>query len=146
MTDMTPVSPETMALELLPCPFCSSPRVRVYSSDWCYAECHECFARAARFGTKKKAIEAWNRRAGYSTALAAEREDWRPIETAPKDGTVILGWWPQAYQGKGGIFEYIWHKDGWYTVPCSWQHMTPTHWSPLPAPPAIRTGRSEGTP
>jgi hypothetical protein len=81
---MTDVSPETMARELLPCPFCSSPRVRVYSSDWCYAECHECFARAARFGTKKKAIEAWNRRAGYSAALAA------PLTEGELDGVVKI--------------------------------------------------------
>lgn len=71
---------------------------------------------------------------------------WRGIETAPTDGTAIL-----AYEGAGldGGDELHWidvvqfcqpdrGRDGWYSVggdrgPPS---CDPTHWMPLPAPPA----------
>jgi hypothetical protein len=128
---MTPVSPETMARELLPCPFCSSPRVRVYSSDWCYAECRECFARAARFGTKKKAIEAWNRRAGYSAALAAPLTEDVVDELAKAD-------YAETYFPAGVIWDNEpderkeWHRKRARAV--------------VDRLVQLRTGRSEGTP
>lgn len=92
-------------------------------------------------------------------------EGWRPIETAPKDGTDILLFCPQGDGGRqveyrvteghwhfdpGGVWE---HRDldgrwigqdesdgfeGWL----SWdggfseETMMPTHWMPLPSPPA----------
>jgi hypothetical protein len=76
-------------------------------------------------------------------ALAAEREAWRPIETAPKDGTraLLLDLWgnPEIGRWIGAPHDH-WSVDGFRSVPA------PTHWQPLPTPPAIRTGRSEGTP
>ena len=63
--------------------------------------------------------------------------EWRPIETAPRDGTkvllceadqpteIVLGWWLQnAWRdygdiGCGGFDDY-----------------NPTHWMPLPEPPS----------
>lgn len=90
--------------------------------------------------------------------------EWQPIDTAPKDGTVIiLGAVAQEYQGQpvdpratvghwttdeecrelvgdcGGECrcpEYIYHDPSWI----SWDggftaENPPTHWQPLPSPP-----------
>lgn len=80
-------------------------------------------------------------------ALEAER-GWRTIESAPKDGTKMLlnhgglvcrGWWEaQKYHKKPrpywdsdrGFMGVQWHRD----------HQ-PTHWMPLPTPPAATLNR-----
>lgn len=69
--------------------------------------------------------------------------DWRPIETAPTDGTLVIIW--------GEDFEHpllAAHSDGehhlhgrfyWVTGnPAHWcdlYAMEPSHWMPLPDPP-----------
>jgi hypothetical protein len=50
---------------------------------------------------------------------------WRPIETAPKDGTIFL-----ATEGSAMVTTY-WHPNQWKAV--DWAN--PTHWMPLPPPP-----------
>jgi hypothetical protein len=82
-------------------------------------------------------------------ALAAEREAWRPIETAPKDGTAVLLF--RQLDGSDGYWLVGWWQEadaGWFwgSHKLLREAMAPTHWMPLPTPPAIRTGRSEGTP
>jgi len=76
-------------------------------------------------------------------------EPWRPIETAPKDGTAILLWGLSAgeisgpckiasvdvgvYCGPGGDYDgFDWYSSlgDAYAV---W--LKPTHWQPLPPPP-----------
>lgn len=69
--------------------------------------------------------------------------EWQPIETAPKDGTpIIVGvagldrssgeahWW-QGEDGRGGwqTWDGANHRRTVYAT-------TPTHWMPMPAPPA----------
>lgn len=75
--------------------------------------------------------------------------EWKPIETAPKDGTPLLlfGIYPGDQQ------PLWWVTGGWQNGRFRGDYATPppTHWLPLPAPPkpssctssdAIQTGRS----
>jgi hypothetical protein len=70
--------------------------------------------------------------------------EWQPIETAPKDGTLLLGWWPRGMRGKGLPFILMWAKqlDGteddhmcWMDFQRAWP-CEPSHWMPLPKPPS----------
>ena len=59
--------------------------------------------------------------------------EWQPIETAPKDGRLILAWEEPEITYR----LTFWGNSEWryypFGVECS-----PTHWMPLPDPP---TGR-----
>jgi hypothetical protein len=57
---------------------------------------------------------------------------WRPIETAPKDGTVLLGY------DNGFGREIVWWSvpmNEWYSDGEPLEFWTPTHWMPLPDAP-----------
>lgn len=72
---------------------------------------------------------------------------WQPIETAPKDGTVILlmgpsgyanipyrahvGYWQNYVMRPGGDWRN--HSDDWFMD----DGADATHWMPLPPPPAV---------
>lgn len=68
--------------------------------------------------------------------LDQTKNGWKPIETAPKDGTAVLicinqgtafdAWWDQADQAwvDGRLNRY----EEQYTY-------SPTHWMPMPEPP-----------
>lgn len=94
--------------------------------------------------------------------IAALRQPWQPIETAPKDGTHVIltngaavseGWWEhqEPYirperDAYGGIQDQA-ESDGyddWLDVLGGMQPI-PTHWMRLPAPPAALSGESNGT-
>lgn len=76
--------------------------------------------------------------------------DWQPIETAPRDGTVILlfiedhvidGSWDRFVRQDGSIYE----PTSWDVARlsshgcgcCSSENDQPTHWMPLPPPPTV---------
>ena len=71
--------------------------------------------------------------------------DWRPIETAPRDGTPILAYSAKAItEGKlsrtGGMDITWWRTEKDKRGYVGWgefndQFWPPTHWAPLPAPP-----------
>ena len=85
-------------------------------------------------GNGAPAADAYVPKAERAEALA-ERDvrTWRPIETAPRDGTrVLVGWADGApleiahWQEGSGAFSL---SDAWEFSP------QPTHWMPLPEPP-----------
>ncbi len=66
---------------------------------------------------------------------AETREEWRPIDTAPKDGTPVLLYFPSRYQGKGGISWGCWINNEWLDS-VAIRDNSATHWMPLPPPPS----------
>lgn len=89
---------------------------------------------------------------------AAEKSQWRPIETAPKDDTRVLAYFPRHPFDEdenmneavdlGGVMAVTWRNGGgwiepdymdaigaWFGDDCCYAP-APTHWMPLPAPPA----------
>ena len=76
--------------------------------------------------------------------------EWQPIETAPKDGTVVQGWVEVEHDLDG--FSSYWvpeiifhdnewqykHSQGWFgfnNYLMNWRTKRLTHWMPLPPPP-----------
>lgn len=64
--------------------------------------------------------------------------EWRPIETAPKDGEAVLVAMSQS-DGEQQVSLCSFEREWWFPgmsgtlAEFGW---TPTHWMPLPAPPA----------
>ena len=61
--------------------------------------------------------------------------DWQPIETAPKDGTHVLGYGPMD-DGTYWMEDLYWYEsmEAW-PITFMHGHGEPTHWMPLPEPP-----------
>ena len=93
-----------------------------------------------------KAIEGaryhdrFNMQAQARAAIAAMPDPWRPIDSAPKDGTFVDLWYPE----NGGsspsqrIANCRWRDVAWFsqTGGRAWRMDGPfTHWRPLPAAP-----------
>lgn len=85
--------------------------------------------------------ETYLRKTDGIEALAKQVPQWLPIETAPKDGTVIGGWRPTQ---PGNIVRIKWaHHLAMPGQPLCWVTATksiaishlPTYWMPLPAAP-----------
>ncbi|MEJ1172654.1 DUF551 domain-containing protein [Agrobacterium sp. CMT1] len=72
-------------------------------------------------------------------ALSAQVQDvagWQPIETAPKDGSEILALWKRSQIQSNG-YGVVWFEDGsWREFDYECLVSDPTHWMPLPSPPA----------
>lgn len=84
-------------------------------------------------------LEAWLKEHGLETAgddllaeLAALRVQvaWRPIETAPRDGTDII-----ATNHASGVYIGAFYGPTFMTS-IGYCKREPTHWQPLPEPPA----------
>lgn len=70
----------------------------------------------------------------------AERDGWKPIETAPKDGSSILCFVPLDTMGvpfnhRVLALRYEARKSKWLTDVYAFVPFEPTHWRPLPSPP-----------
>ena len=74
--------------------------------------------------------------------LKAENE-WRDIETAPKDGTVFLGYklgqFRECYKVPRDDCD-MWCFGGTSGADDLFPNIKPTHWMPLPKPPAMAQG------
>jgi hypothetical protein len=87
-------------------------------------------------------VRAFLAGAAWHPADDGEAAGWRPIETAPKDGTHILMWRPskagavvkEAWWQTDSPFGPGWGGHGW--MYSTW--LQPTHWMPLPPPPSDR--------
>lgn len=65
--------------------------------------------------------------------------EWQPMETAPRDGKLILVFAPgtsDKWDGDLGSLTTVcaWHPDAGF---CVCELREPTHWMPLPDPPTI---------
>jgi hypothetical protein len=107
---------------------------------------------ARQRAVEKAAAEWWNARgvSGLVDATAAaiaafERALWQPIETAPVDGTLIVGWGKVAWfssmeednrQPERAV-EMRWDGDAWECpTPTPYEfYCFPTHWRPRLAGP-----------
>ena len=71
-------------------------------------------------------------------AAMVERTTWRPIDTAPNDGTEFVGYregvFSKAVRVQRDDFE-TWHFCGASGAVKHYPHLKPTHWMPLPADP-----------
>ena len=70
--------------------------------------------------------------------------NWQPIETAPKNGSHILAYWPDVFGVANATQSETWFGPKGSTLDDSvWQTAyewgghgsDPTHWMPLPEPP-----------
>ena len=65
--------------------------------------------------------------------------EWQPIESAPKDGTIILATWVSSlkfYSSKlSNCVLVSWWEDGNQWVDGEMFDYDVTHWMPLPDPP-----------
>ena len=84
----------------------------------------------SRVLTRNAELEAEN---AALKAQVAEWE-WRPIESAPRNGTPVLMYFPKRYQGKGGISWAVFAHDEWVDSR-AFRDPDGTHWMPLPAHP-----------
>lgn len=74
----------------------------------------------------------WRVPTGRRNYLMEIKMDWQPIETAPKDGTIVLACWA-GY--KGCILVRMLQDGEWHSGPNDPHIKSITHWMPLPAPP-----------
>jgi hypothetical protein len=63
--------------------------------------------------------------------MTRTRMEWQPIETAPQTGQVLLYWPETKVKGRSTLYELI-RVGNVNDTP----HRPPTHWMPLPEPPA----------
>lgn len=80
--------------------------------------------------------------------------DWQPIETAPKDGSVVLGCYPppwheswSRWRAPQAVYWGVYHPNA--PGKMTWRNgadgrpVSVTHWMPLPEPPVAVTDRFE---
>jgi hypothetical protein len=119
--------------DLLPCPFCGEGRIYLNEPTdprrrGGSINCPACLVvmPGEIIGPKwrNELIGCWNVRASV----------WRPIETAPKDGTEVLVY---VHRRMGPLFMGATNSTGKQWWSRNLGDVKPTHWMPLPAPPEV---------
>ena len=88
---------------------------------------------------KNDLLDSYRRQYALDKETIKELEEarmmqWQPIETAPRDKTMVA----LLHVGAKGYWRY---GVGWFMPQAGWQgwnsedHKFPTHWMPLPEPP-----------
>ncbi len=87
-------------------------------------------------------------RAALEAALSAlepqERDGWKPIETAPKDGSNILAYAEHPSRMFYGVAQWAEADPDFQKTVSGWFWpfaIRPTHWMPLPAAPPHTEGK-----
>jgi hypothetical protein len=130
---------------LAPCPFCGGNARVCRESDadgfgtFAFVQCQTRGCAVRTIGefysqgnddplTYVQVRDAWNRRAAVRSLQGG---GWRPIETAPKDGAVVLFYAPTPHFGNPYVMARADDRlSEW------WVHYGyATHWQPLPTPP-----------
>ncbi len=72
-------------------------------------------------------------------------DGWQPIETGPKDGTLIFAFVLDFQRRPQTIVGRLWRPGVVRSSPGKWDY-TATHWMPLPEPPSptLRDERRTG--
>jgi Lar family restriction alleviation protein len=86
-----------------------------------------------------------------SRALALSAQEpasaWRAMDSAPKDGTFVLLYIPCGNEAPAAIRTGGFFHGKWLPSPPDgdeWYWTKPTHWQPLPPPPALAPTEGEG--
>jgi len=58
--------------------------------------------------------------------------DWKPISSAPKDGTEIL-----CFEPENGYIRVLSFSNNNWNDGDTWDDLNPSHWIALPAPPEM---------
>jgi len=81
----------------------------------------------------------------YALARRGAEMQWRPIETAPKEGGPILLFEPPGDEDQIGVgyYEPVTDHEGteWLTFWETGVRCDATHWMPLPPPPALKDAK-----
>jgi len=139
--------------DLKPCPFCGGqPYMNEGAFNCHHVSCQSCQAKAIFRSNYQAAASAWNTRA---------TQQWRPIETAPRDNRERLNY---ILISVDGILPdlVIWHNErkefidkrgtAHHRVPAGWFNVgggrsrlcgKATHWTPLPEPPTSASSSAD---
>jgi hypothetical protein len=127
-------------MDIKPCPFCLEKPKLVMENNFPYVRC---MTELCPIQEQSFSQSAWNTR----QQLAKPAVEWMPIETAPKDESIIMltnsdtgavwaGYYKRAYQS-GYVPPNSWHSFmlNHSYMPKEQQSgsFKPTHWMPLPA-------------